>query len=42
MNILKAYRLPKALIDKLSSLAKETHRTEKFYVEEAIRRYLEE
>ena len=42
MNVLKAYRLPKTLVDKLASLAHKTNRTEKFYVEEAIRQYLEE
>ena len=42
MNILKAYRLPKTLVDKLSKLAKETRRSEKFYVEEALEHYLNE
>ncbi len=42
MNILKAYRLPKTLVDRLVSLSRETHRTEKYYVEEALRQYLEE
>ena len=42
MNILKAYRLPKTLVDRLSKLAKETKRSEKFYIEEALQHYLDE
>lgn len=42
MNILKAFRLPAELVDKLSMLAKTTHRSEKFYVEEALSHYLED
>lgn len=42
MNILKAFRLEKSLVNKLSSLAKRTHRTEKFYVEEALKQYFAE
>ena len=42
MNILKAYRLPKVLVARLVKLAQETHRSEKFYVEEALRHCLEE
>ncbi len=42
MNILKAYRLPKILVDRLSKLAKETKRSEKYYVEEALQHYLNE
>ena len=42
MNILKAYRLPKILVDRLSKLAKETKRSETFYIEEALQHYLNE
>ena len=42
MNILKAYRLPKTLVSRLSKLAKATKRSETFYVEEAISHYLNE
>ena len=42
MNILKAFRLEESLIAKLSRLAKKTHRTEKFYVEKALKHYLAE
>lgn len=42
MNILKAFRLPAELVDKLSMLAKATHRSEKFYVEEALSHYMED
>ena len=33
MTILKAFRLPAGLVNKLSLLAKSTHRSERFYVE---------
>ena len=42
MLILKAFRLPEALVSRLSRLAKETHRSEKFYVMEALRHYFED
>lgn len=42
MTVLKAYRLEKKLVDRLSKLSKETHRTEKFFVQEALERYLDE
>jgi len=42
MTILKAFRLPVGLVNRLSLLAKATHRSEKFYVEEAISHYLED
>ena len=42
MTILKAFRLPMGLVNRLSSLAKLTHRSEKFYVEEALNHYLED
>ena len=42
MTILKAFRLPAGLVHRLSSLAKATHRSEKFYVEEALNHYLED
>jgi predicted DNA-binding protein len=42
MTVLKAYRLEKKIVDRLSAVAKETHRTEKFFVEAALERYLEE
>jgi predicted DNA-binding protein len=42
MTVLKAYRLEKKLVDRLSLIAKETRRTERFFVEAALERYLEE
>ena len=39
MSVLKAFRLPEALVAQLAKIAKETHRSEKFYVEEALRHY---
>lgn len=42
MTILKAFRLQSGLANRLSSLAKTTHRSEKFYVEEALTHYLED
>jgi len=42
MTILKAFRLQSGLVNRLSSLAKATHRSEKFYVEEALTHYLED
>ena len=40
MTVLKAFRLPVKLAKKLSLLAKITHRSEKFYVTEALFYYL--
>lgn len=42
MNILKAFRLPEKLVERLSKLAKETHRSEKYYVAEALQHYFED
>ena len=42
MTVLKAFRLPVGLASQLSSLAKVTHRSEKFYVAEALAHYLED
>ena len=42
MNILKAFRLEKTLVNRLSKIAKISHRSEKYYVQEALRLYLEE
>ena len=42
MTVLKAYRLEKSIVDRLSVIARETRRTEKFFVEAALERYLEE
>lgn len=42
MSVLKAFRLPEPLVKKLAILAKETERSEKFYVVEALKRYFDE
>lgn len=42
MNVLKAFRLEGSLVEKLTKLARGTHRSEKFYVEEALRHYFTE
>ena len=42
MTTLKAFRLPVSLTQKLSGLAKTTHRSETFYVTEALNHYLED
>ena len=42
MTTLKAFRLPSTFVRKLSLLARATHRSEKFYVTEALIRYFEE
>ena len=42
MTVLKAFRLPVGLVHRLSSLAKATHRSEKFYVTEALTHYMED
>ena len=42
MSVLKAFRLPESLAKKLSKIAQETHRSEKFYVEQALQHYFED
>ncbi len=42
MTILKAFRLEKTLVNRLTKIAKASHRSEKFYVQEALRQFLEE
>ncbi len=42
MTVLKAFRLQGALAKKLSKLAKISHRSETFYVEQALTHYLED
>jgi hypothetical protein len=42
MTLLKAFRLPEALANRLASLAKMTHRSETFYVTDALKHYLED
>jgi len=42
MKVLKAFRLEKTLVSRLSKLAKASRRSEKYYIEEALRTYLEE
>jgi predicted DNA-binding protein len=42
MTVLKAFRLPAPLAKRLSSLAKATQRSEKFYVEAALNGYLDD
>ncbi len=42
MNILKAFRLEESLVQTLTKIAKNTNRTEKFYVEEALKQYFSE
>ena len=42
MNVLKAFRLEKKLVNRLSKIAKNSNRPEKYHVEEALRLYLEE
>jgi len=42
MTILKSFRLPEGLVNKLSLLAKATHRSEKFFIEEALVHYMED
>ena len=39
MSILKAFRLNETLVSKLRKIAKETHRSETFYIEEALTNY---
>jgi len=42
MTLLKAFRLPAGLVNKLVSLARATHRSETFYVTDALAHYLED
>lgn len=42
MTILKAFRLEKKLVNRLTKIAKENRRSEKFYIEEALRLLFEE
>lgn len=42
MTLLKAFRLPGAIAGRLASLAKATHRSETFYVIDALKHYLED
>ena len=42
MTVLKAFRLEKTIVNRLVKLAKFSRRSEKYYVEEALRHYLEE
>ena len=42
MTILKAFRLPAAVAKRLSAIAKASHRSEKFYVTEALSHYFED
>ncbi len=42
MTTLKAFRLPVKLAERLTTLAKATHRSEKFYVTEALLHYFDD
>jgi len=42
MTLLKAFRLPAGLVNRLASLAKATHRSETFFVIDALKHYLED
>jgi len=42
MTLLKAFRLPAGLVNRLTSLAKATHRSETFYIIDALKHYLED
>ena len=42
MTLLKAFRLPVGLVNRLTSLAKTTHRRETFHVTDALAHYLED
>ena len=42
MTLLKAFRLPAGLVNRLTLLAKATHRSETFYVTDALAHYLED
>jgi len=42
MTVMKAFRLPELLVEKLARLAKETDRSEKYFVVEALKQYLDD
>ncbi|MEI8344511.1 MAG: DNA-binding protein [Candidatus Omnitrophota bacterium] len=42
MTLLKAFHLPVGLVNKLALLAKTTHRSETFYVTDALAHYMED
>ncbi len=42
MSVLKAFRLPENLATQLTKIAKITDRSEKFFVVEALKQYLED
>jgi RHH-type transcriptional regulator, rel operon repressor / antitoxin RelB len=42
MTVLKAFRLPVELAKRLSALAKATHRSEKYYVSQALFHYFDD
>lgn len=42
MTVLKAFRLPGTLAKRLALLAKASHRSETFYIAEALAHYLED
>ena len=42
MTVLKAFRLQSALVNRLARLAKASHRSETFYIEQALTHYLED
>ncbi len=42
MSTLKAFRLPEDLTQRLGDLAKSTHRSEKYFVVEALKHYFED
>ena len=39
MSVLKAFRLKESLVTKLKRIAKATHRSETYYIEEALLHY---
>ncbi|MFC1485155.1 hypothetical protein ACFL5N_01735 [bacterium] len=41
-NVIKTFRLPEDIAKPLSILAKKTHRTETFYVIQALKKYIEQ
>ena len=42
MTVLKAFRLSEPLVEALAKLSEQTHRSEKYYVEEALCHYFED
>lgn len=42
MTVLKAFRLRESLVKALAKLSEQTHRSEKYYVEEALYHYFED